>query len=362
MKPKLYFKLLDQARKSTPSLVFDRETVLENMKSLHAITEATQVEFLFAVKSFPAPEMIDMASEFLSGFDISNLNETKLLSKSVAHKIISVCDPTGRSISFGSEFAMNDNQLRFVIDGDVPDGFGPDAYPHTVTLLRVNSDDLVGKDSQASRFGFRFDEIREVISKKRVSVEGFHFHVGWQNNDIETILKSIGRIKEFCLEIKFELKYLDCGGGLSSLSRDELFRLARAARELLGPKTQISFEPGRWLTDGAGFAICKTVGIGERQGEPLLKVDLSRSCHLRWDRVKLLTDIENTEGVDKVKISIVGPTCYENDLIGSVSVSRKFLDVVRKTGTALVFSGVSGYSVAWNHDFNGIEKAEVVWI
>ena len=80
---------------------------------------------------------------------------------------------------------------------------------------------------------------------------------------------------------------------------------------------------------------------------PLRVVDLSRICHLRWSQVEL---VGTARGASTL---FVGPTCYEEDVLGEWSSAPP-------AGARVVVRNVSGYAVAWNTSFGGVPAADVV--
>jgi len=58
-----------------------------------------------------------------------------------------------------------------------------------------------------------------------------------------------------------------------------------------------------------------------------------------------------------VRVTLVGPTCYENDKIGDFTVSETQLNDFLSENPSVMFSNINGYSVARNTSLNGIPFA-----
>jgi diaminopimelate decarboxylase len=54
-------------------------------------------------------------------------------------------------------------------------------------------------------------------------------------------------------------------------------------------------------------------------------------------------------------MTFAGATCFEDDVIGDW-----ILDAPYPVGGEVVWSGVTGYSVAWNRGFAGVPAAHVI--
>jgi diaminopimelate decarboxylase len=89
--------------------------------------------------------------------------------------------------------------------------------------------------------------------------------------------------------------------------------LADARRAFPAP-CSIVLEPGQWYAKNSGFAVGNIVNQ-TRSGTFKYVVDLSRDCHLKWSKVKL---IYPTHGRPKkfCAVQFFGASCYEQDMIG----------------------------------------------
>lgn len=55
-----------------PALIFDLCRLRKNFENLSSVAKNSEVELLFPVKAFSAPEVLQMASETFAGFHVSN--------------------------------------------------------------------------------------------------------------------------------------------------------------------------------------------------------------------------------------------------------------------------------------------------
>ena len=75
---------------------------------------------------------------------------------------------------------------------------------------------------------------------------------------------------------------------------------------------------------------------------------------MRWSQVELVARAPRP-GPGR-KLQLVGPTCYEDDVIGEWIVEPD------QVADRIVLSKVSGYALAWNTSFGGVPAADVVMI
>jgi diaminopimelate decarboxylase len=115
----------------------------------------------------------------------------------------------------------------------------------------------------------------------------------------------------------------------------------------------ILVEPGRILVEDAGFACGPVTSVRDvGDGRLLVTSALSRICHLRWSQVELVAKAPHPGA--GVKAIVVGPTCYEEDVVGEWIVEPREIE------KCIVLRGVSGYAAAWNKSFGGVPEADVV--
>ena len=115
---------------------------------------------------------------------------------------------------------------------------------------------------------------------------------------------------------------------------------------------EVIVEPGRLYAERAGFATGRVTCVRELGDRCLVIGELSRVCHLRWSQVGLVTRAPRPGKGGKTLI--VGPTCYEDDVIGEWIVERL------SVGDRIVLNNVSGYALAWNTGFGGVPPADVI--
>jgi diaminopimelate decarboxylase len=138
--------------------------------------------------------------------------------------------------------------------------------------------------------------------------------------------------------------------------------LVQEIRRVLPATTTLFFEPGRPLTEKAGFALGRIEAVAARAEHIDLVVDLSAECHLRWtDPMLIVPSAHGENGTARVRI--VGPTCAESDVLGIYRIPTPVAGCVPyRRGDILMFGDVVGYSACWNIGFNGRPPASVAFI
>ncbi len=363
-------KSLHFVEHKTPHLVYDLSLLKRRMSFLRDLSVGKKVKFLFAVKSFPYREVLELASEFLFGFEVSNLNELRLLPE--RKNYLSINDPTSRILSNTSNILELNIPCCINLDFFPEDRVKDLAYhPNLEYGLRVSHTSFRSAKNfptgvPKSRFGV--DLLRSSnLSRyfKPNFFKGFHVHNGSEQNTLNGYLHIIDEILHFTEEHDIALKYINLGGGLHRLSENEITSLVEQINDrLLKRDSFCLFEPGYFVAKHTGYAVTQVVSVKQfaKKGY-FIFVDISQACHLKWSEPEiLLSQKSDNDSADsgEIKVFIGGPTCFEMDRVGFLKL--KHISQLPKEGDFLYLKNVNGYSAAWNTSFNGIEKANISFL
>jgi diaminopimelate decarboxylase len=305
---------------------------------------------LFAVKSFAHPEVIELAREHLDGFDVASPAEAALVGSA---PIISCADPTGRTHA---------SAPRVIVSCETPEQAA--AAPAGADVAVRVSASIAGRDPalgavldgtgrRRSRFGLETTEqiavVRAAAGDRRV---GLHVHHGPVTaTSAERFVDTARAVIEHA---GFEPAFLDLGGAWHGVA--DLGAAFAAVRAAVRASVEIIVEPGRTFALGAGFACGRVHAARELGDRELRVVDLSRACHLRWSQPELV-GFPPRPGEGR-GVLFVGPTCYEEDVVGEWTVDPAHWPV----GARVVLRDITGYAVGWNTGFGGVPPADVVLV
>lgn len=318
-------------------LYFLKSVIKDNLEFLNNL-QSDKIKFIFPVKAFPHKDILSLANDYLSGFDISNQNEYNLI-KSFDSKI------TWNSSPYPLTNFAN-NKIIHDLNSDFDLKYMQSKFQNC--SIRLNTNNVNMKLTHTSRFGINSDDISKF--------KYIHYHSGTEQNQIETYLAMIEEVNSLNPE---NLELLNLGGGFTQLSKEEITTLVQEI-EKLNINFTIIFEPGRWITNNSGIALGKVKNYTINSDKQYLITTLSRDCHLRWltnINISFHKGLNKEEHIANSKDYIIsGPTCYEGDIITSISFNE---EISLNYNDIIMISNVSGYSYAWNTSFNGINKIEV---
>ena len=341
------------------ALIFDEVRLAENAARIAAAARAADLRALFAVKSFPHPRAIAIAAAALDGFDVASPGELALVPAS-ASAIVSVADPTGLAIARA-------RAARVIVACETIEQVAA-APPGAAIAIRISAslterDPAIGAihdgdGRRRSRFGLDDPaQIAALAAAARADARALGLHVHHGPVTATSAARFIATARaalELAARAGVAPAFVDLGGAWHGIA--DLAVAFAEIRAALPRELELIVEPGRALAAGAGFA-CGLVraartlgGGGDRE---LRVVDLSRTAHLRWSPIELVARAPHA-GAGR-RVIVVGPTCYEEDVLGEWTVEPAALD------RRVVVSGVTGYALAWNTGFGGVPPADVVF-
>ena len=343
---------------TTATLVFDRARLATNFAALAAAGRAHGITTLFAMKSFPVAEVWALARDGLDGLDVATQAEAVAAEGA---RVISVADPAGRARARGARVIASCETVAQV--ATAPRGA---AIAIRLSVSAGGRDPAIGaildgSGHRRSRFGLdvapaaRTAAIRELVRAAGGAPIGLHVHHGAVTPTsparvVATATDALASAHAADLEPAF----LNLGGAWHGLA--DLPAAFAAVRAAIPRAIEILVEPGRLVADGAGFATGRVMVTRRLDDRALCVTELSRSCHLRWSAVELVAPAPAAG--DGVATVVVGPTCFEDDVLGEWTVApAQFGDRTR-----VIVRGVTGYAVAWNSGFGTTPVADVVFV
>ncbi len=334
-----------------PALVFDRARIEANLRAIASAARANGITALFAAKSFPHADVRALAGEILDGFDAASAGEIAELPPA---RVLSIYDPSGRAIA--------PDRGRVIVGCETADQIAA-APAHVEIAVRISAS-ITGRDPavgavldgsghRRSRFGVDPPALRELVRAAAGRPVGLHVHHGPVTaTTAERVLATARAVLAAAADAELTPAFLNLGGAWHGIA-DLAVALAEI-RAAIPSSIELLIEPGRRVTEEAGFACGRIVVARELVDRSLRVIDLSRICHLRWSQVELVGAAPHP-GVGR-GVLVVGPTCYEEDVIGEWTVAPERLAV----GDRIALRHVTGYAVAWNTSFGGIPAADLV--
>ena len=306
-----------------------------------------------AAKAFNHPRIFQLCSQYLHGFDISNIGELSAVSQFSSQKYLSLTGPTWHLQNWKHHIGNIDNfmvnagskeQIKALVNLGI-NNFG----------VRLSAGKQGDYSSSSSRFGLDWDTLKHLQLNKQIC--GLHVHRGFGDNSLDFYIDTLNKASSLVREIPLELNYLNLGGGSHKVDFGILAKTIH--NKLINPLFKVYFELGDFLFLNTGFLITRVVDIVCKEKNLWqVTLDTSKDCHLKWSSPYYL--LPSSKNGEAFRTQFFGSTCYEYDHIGNcVLFSDKGFPL--NVGDPLLFGGVTGYSYSWNTAFNGIKEAKMIF-
>lgn len=353
--PPAVARAIEQA--TGPALVFDRARIEANLRAVAVAARGIGATALFAAKAFPHPAVWAAAAELLDGFDAGSPGELAALP---AARVVSIADPTGRAAAEGAARAA-----RVIASCETADQVRA-APPRAEIAIRISAS-LLGRDPaigaierdghHRSRFGLDGGGLPAGIAALAAAAAGrpvgLHVHHGPITATAPSrFVATAEAVLAAAAAAGVTPAFLDLGGAWHALP--DLAAALAAIRAAVPHGIELILEPGRAISREAGFGCGRVVGARALDDRALRVTELSRICHLRWSPIELVGAAPRP-GEGRA-LTVVGPTCFEDDALGTWTAAPDTLPV----GARAIVRHVTGYAVGWNHGFGGVPAAGVV--
>ncbi|MFN3568289.1 MAG: diaminopimelate decarboxylase [Caldimicrobium sp.] len=235
----------------------------------------------------------------------------------------------------------------------------PKTHPYISTGLRKN------------KFGIPEEEVLSLYLKAKENPYlwpvGLDAHIGSQLTDLSPFVETVRRLKALWKELVdmgFEIKYLDLGGGLGIVYDAEEPPLPEEVspaivKELKGLPITLLLEPGRVIVGNAGVLITKVLYTKSNKEKNFIIVDAGMNDLIRpafyqaYHKIIPLVDKEEEE----IIADIVGPICESGDFLAK---DRRIPKV--KGGDYLVVMSAGAYGFVMSSNYNSRPRAAEVLV
>src|SRR3989338_3041980 len=215
-----------------------------------------------------------------------------------------------------------------------------------------------------NKFGIDLQTARKILRSAArypsVQLSGLHIHIGSQITTRAPFLKAMAKVVEFLDVLKKDgvvLEYLDIGGGMGIIYKDEQPQTAQDFADAVLPYLQktglkIIMEPGRFIVGNAGILVTKVLYLKDNGFKKFLIVDAGMNALIRpalYDAYHEIVPVIETKA-RKTKMDIVGPICESADFFGK---DRQFPVLSKGDLVAVMSAGAYGYVMSSNYNVRG---------
>jgi diaminopimelate decarboxylase len=357
----------------TPLYLYSHHTLVDHFTKIKKAFRKVAPMICFAMKSNDNLAVLKTLVDLGAGFDIVSGGELK--------KALRVnADP--RRIVFAS-VGKSEEEITVAIKAGIL-FFNVESLPeldeiHRIAkklrkkpnvALRINPDvatathDFIRTGTLKNKFGIDLATTRRIIKSSHnyphLSFCGLHIHIGSQIVTSGPFIKAMKKVIEFLDVLRkdgIRLEYLDIGGGLGIIYKDEKPQTAQDFADAILPyleKTglKIVMEPGRFIAGNAGIFVTKVLYLKDNGFKNFLIVDGGMNDLIRpslYDAYHDIVPLKRTKA-KKTKLDIVGPICESGDFFAK---DRLFPQLQKGDLLAIMSAGAYGYVMSSNYNVRG---------
>jgi diaminopimelate decarboxylase len=331
----------------TPFYVYDRAVMRRQVDALrHAFPP--EVEFHYAIKANPMPEVVRFMAAQVDGLDVASGRELAVaLTTGIAPGDISFAGPgkstdeIAQAVSAGIVINLESlRELREIVTCARATG------GRANVAIRVNPDFELKSSGMKmgggpKQFGVDAESVPTLLRGLRnlpVDFQGFHIFSGSQNLKAESIVEAQQKAVELAIRLAADapapVRLLNIGGGLGipyfpGEQRLPLGAIGANLRALVErahfalPQARLVVELGRYFVGEAGLYVCRVIDRKISRGHVFLVTDGGLHHHLAASgnfgqviRKNYPVLIGNkVRGAEREPCSVVGPLCTPLDLL-----------------------------------------------
>jgi diaminopimelate decarboxylase len=371
--------VLDIVQKyGTPLYVYDGDKITNQLRSLRTAYSGSEVRVKYAAKALTNLSILKLIRKHGAGIEVVSLQEAFLAKKAGFTPSEIVFTPSG--VDFSEIVEGVEQGLAINVD-NLPalEKFG-ERYKNSYPCgIRMNPHILAGGNYKistghsTSKFGisiFQLPQIREIVDRYQMRINGLHIHTGSEITETDIFLKMAEIL--FGLAGDFpDLKYIDFGSGFKVAYKDgdmvtnvydvglKLTKIFNDFCMHYGRKLELWIEPGKYIVSEAGTLLVQANVVKSTPTVTFVGVNSGMNHLVRpmmYDSYHHIVNVSNPKGSPKI-YTVVGYIC-ETDTFGS---DRKINEVREKDVIGIKNSGAYGFSMSSNYN-SRLKPAEVLVI
>jgi diaminopimelate decarboxylase len=366
--------------RATPFYYYDTGLLRRTLKA--ASEAAGEYHVHYALKANSRPELLKLISGAGFGADCVSGNEVKRAIECGfdADKIaFAGVGKTDREITEALDAGIFSFNVESLQELEVLNALASERATVAPVALRVNPNvdafthRYITTGLEENKFGINPYEFNLVISRLResphVALNGLHFHIGSQIQDLavfRNLCLRVNEIAQWFIRQGFSIDHLNMGGGLGvDYTRPDESAIPDFAgyfgvfREFLSPPdgAAIHFELGRSLVAQCGSLISRVLFVKEGVNTNFAILDAGMTELLRPALYQAYHKIENISRPGREpdkRYDVVGPVCESSDCFGK---AMPLPETRRGDLIAIRSAGAYGESMSNHYNLRSAEDA-----
>ncbi len=359
------------AEVGTPFYLYSHHTLVDHFTKIQKAFATLNPLICFAMKANDNLAVLKTLADHGAGFDIVSVGELKKVLKIGADPKKIVFASVGKTEE-EITFALQTGILLFNVESlpelEEINRIAEKMGKKTQAALRINPDVEAATHAHITtgtlknKFGIDLASTHKILKAQKkythVKITGLHIHIGSQIVTSGPFITAIKKVTEF-LDVlkkdKIKIEYLDIGGGLGIIYRDEKPQTAQDFADavlsyLSKLDIKIIMEPGRFIVGNAGIFVTKVLYIKDNGVKKFVIVDGGMNDFIRptlYGAYHEVTPVKGTSSTKRFKVDVVGPICESGDFFAK----DRDIPLVKKDDLLAVMSaGAYGFVMASNYN------------
>ena len=211
-----------------------------------------------------------------------------------------------------------------------------------------------------NKFGLGYNDCinlcKKISNLKNLKLDGLSVHIGSQITNIKPFKQVLTMLNKVIVKTKINFKFIDLGGGMGiSYSNKEkklnLNQYAKLVNKFIkNKKTQIIFEPGRFIVGNTSVLISKVIYIKKSNNKNFIILDAGMNDLMRpalYDAHHKIIPLKKNNKRITGNIEFVGPICESSDKFLN---QKGFSKIKEGDYVAITDVGAYGMSLASNYN------------
>ena len=210
------------------------------------------------------------------------------------------------------------------------------------------------------KFGLGYNDFINLCKKinnfKNLKLEGLSVHIGSQITNVKPFKQVLTIINKIITKTKINFKFIDLGGGMgiSYSNKEKKLNLNQYAklvnRFIKNKKTQIIFEPGRFIIGNTSVLISKIIYIKKSNNKNFIILDAGMNDLMRpalYDAQHKIIPLKKNNKRIVGNVEFVGPICENSDKFLNQKVFSKIIE-----GDYVAITDVGAYGMTLTSNYN----------
>ncbi|NTV30165.1 MAG: diaminopimelate decarboxylase, partial [Candidatus Omnitrophica bacterium] len=326
------------ARKvGSPAYIYSHKTLVEHFRRITEAFESVKPIVCFAMKANSNLAVLKALVSEGAGFDIVSGGELRkaLLVKADPKKIAyASVGKTDEEITAAIRAGILIFNVESAPELENIDRIARKLGKKVQVALRINPDvdapthEKIRTGSLKNKFGIDLHTARTLFLRRNdyrwLMVNGVHIHIGSQIVSGRPFIVAIEKALAFIDELALDgvvIEYLDIGGGLGIVYKDETPQTAQEYAKLVlpllaGRRIKLIMEPGRFIVGNAGILVTKKLYLKDNGVKKFMIVDAGMNDLVRPSMYGSHHEIlpVRKSKVRSVVCDVVGPICESGDV------------------------------------------------